>query len=75
MYPYIFQFFFIFTYLLVFFIYILAVPQTNSWQLETTNQDSTSTVNTPMDCKGKICFEIHNCKNERINTFKFKWIK
>jgi len=39
------------------FIYVLAVPQTNSWQLETTNQDSTSTVNTPMDCKGKtfIC--------------------
>ncbi|XP_025197645.1 longitudinals lacking protein, isoforms A/B/D/L-like isoform X1 [Melanaphis sacchari] len=28
-----------------------AVPQTNSWQLDTTNQDSTSTVNTPMDCK------------------------
>ncbi|XP_015365428.1 PREDICTED: longitudinals lacking protein, isoforms H/M/V-like [Diuraphis noxia] len=45
-----------------------AVPQTNSWQLETTNQDSTSTVNTPMDCKGKICFLIHNCKNKRINT-------
>jgi len=48
----------------VFFIYILAVPQTNSWQLDTTNQDSTSTVNTPMDCKGKICIYI-NCRNKR----------
>ncbi|XP_026814630.1 longitudinals lacking protein, isoforms A/B/D/L-like isoform X7 [Rhopalosiphum maidis] len=32
-----------------------AVPQTNSWQLDTTNQDSTSTVNTPMDCKAISC--------------------
>ncbi|XP_026814631.1 longitudinals lacking protein, isoforms A/B/D/L-like isoform X8 [Rhopalosiphum maidis] len=31
------------------------VPQTNSWQLDTTNQDSTSTVNTPMDCKAISC--------------------
>ncbi|XP_016661085.1 longitudinals lacking protein, isoforms A/B/D/L isoform X8 [Acyrthosiphon pisum] len=30
-------------------------PQTNSWQLDTTNQDSTSTVNTPMDCKAISC--------------------
>lgn len=45
------------------FICVLAVPQSNSWQLETTNQDSTSTVNTPMDCKGKICIYII-CKNK-----------
>lgn len=38
----------------LFYSFVLVAPQTNSWQLETTNQDSTNTVNTPMDCKGKI---------------------
>ncbi|XP_060839224.1 longitudinals lacking protein, isoforms F/I/K/T-like isoform X3 [Rhopalosiphum padi] len=40
-----------------------AVPQTNSWQLDTTNQDSTSTVNTPMDCKDPdLLTEKFECK-------------
>ncbi|XP_016661083.1 longitudinals lacking protein, isoforms F/I/K/T isoform X4 [Acyrthosiphon pisum] len=38
-------------------------PQTNSWQLDTTNQDSTSTVNTPMDCKDSdLLAEKFECK-------------
>ncbi|XP_060839232.1 longitudinals lacking protein, isoforms F/I/K/T-like isoform X10 [Rhopalosiphum padi] len=37
------------------------VPQTNSWQLDTTNQDSTSTVNTPMDCKDDKCWSCKTC--------------
>ncbi|XP_050430082.1 longitudinals lacking protein, isoforms A/B/D/L-like isoform X4 [Adelges cooleyi] len=32
-----------------------AITASNSWQLETSNQDSTSTVNTPMDCKAISC--------------------
>ncbi|XP_050536177.1 longitudinals lacking protein, isoforms A/B/D/L-like isoform X4 [Daktulosphaira vitifoliae] len=32
-----------------------AIPTSNSWQLETNNQDSTNSVNTPMDCKAISC--------------------
>ncbi|XP_050536178.1 longitudinals lacking protein, isoforms H/M/V-like isoform X5 [Daktulosphaira vitifoliae] len=35
-----------------------AIPTSNSWQLETNNQDSTNSVNTPMDCKGVMMFVV-----------------
>lgn len=56
---------------MVYLFCVLAVPQTNSWQLENANQDSSSTVNTPMDCKGKILIHFI-CKNKRtINSIIF----
>lgn len=53
---------------------VLATPQINSWQLETTTQEITNTVNTPMDCKGKIYFLYIICKNKHImnNTIFIK---
>lgn len=64
----------------MYFFVFLAGPQSNSWQLENTNQDSTtSTVNTPMDCKGKIICIICKKKKKKITYHKynyiFKWIK
>ncbi|XP_029345121.1 longitudinals lacking protein, isoforms N/O/W/X/Y isoform X6 [Acyrthosiphon pisum] len=46
-------------------------PQTNSWQLDTTNQDSTSTVNTPMDCKD-FMFAITGTTLDNSTTVRYE---